>query len=716
MYSGLIMFLGQVNFGNKIKRHLEYVYFSSRNDSVFCHYCRTQEEKGNLRDQGKKDMAYISKGFSSWKKAPKCFSEHQSTTCHRTAASYCLVVPECKNVDEMIDKNTVKIKEAKRKYLLDVINCLRYLSRQGIALQGNDENDNFTQLLRLLGTKDPNIMKHLDGSVGYKYTHHDIQNEILNIMASHVLRRKLEEIRECRFFALILDEYTDVINLEQLSFSTRTVDEKLNVNEDFLGFYEIDNIRSSTIVGAVKDILLRFNLDLSDCRGQTYDGASNMLGKRSGVATELSSEQPKAVVTHCQGHSLSLAVKSLTNDCKILRDTMGTVGEICILVKYSPKREKLLGKIVENIEGEIPENDFCPGKLNKLSTTRWTVRATCFQKVIDNYEHLLRLWSECLTEKLDSETKSRIIGCQSQMTSFSFYFGLRLGQILFGMTDNLSKTLQKEKMSALSGINLSELTIKTLQGMRSEENFLSFFEVVKKGASKIDSLKEPSLPRKRKRPDYSILTFVEGYEGSNESFHPDTPADHFKQIYFEALDAIINAIKDRFNQPGYQTFSNVEQLLLKAIAKVNYEDELKQVSEVYAGDFDALTIKSELYLLPTIFKNSSPCNFDDIVKKFQEAPQHQQQLIATIIAIVRLVLTCGATSATPERSFSMARRLKTWLRATMSQKRFNSLSILNTYKEILDDLSSIDIANDFLDGRSNRHGEFGTFTENDLSS
>ena len=32
--------------------------------------------------------------------------------------------------------------------------------------------------------------------------------------------------------------------------------------------------------------------------------------------------------------------RSLTKDCKILRETMGTVGEICVLVKYFPKREK----------------------------------------------------------------------------------------------------------------------------------------------------------------------------------------------------------------------------------------------------------------------------------------------------------------------------------------------------------------------------------------
>ena len=115
-----------------------------------------------------------------------------------------------------------------------------------------------------------------------------------------------------------------------------------------------------------------------------------MLGQHSSVATQILAEEPKAVVTHCYGHSLSFSVKSLTSNCNILKDAMSTAGEICILVKYFPKWEKILGKIVENIEGDL-SNELCTGKISKLSTIRWTVLATCFQKVIDNYVPLFKL-------------------------------------------------------------------------------------------------------------------------------------------------------------------------------------------------------------------------------------------------------------------------------------------------------------------------------------
>ena len=66
--------------------------------------------------------------------------------------------------------------------------------------QGHDENDNFTQLLQLLGTNNKNIVGQLYGRIGYKYTHNKVQNEILDILTTLTLQEKLKTILECKFF------------------------------------------------------------------------------------------------------------------------------------------------------------------------------------------------------------------------------------------------------------------------------------------------------------------------------------------------------------------------------------------------------------------------------------------------------------------------------------------------------------------------------------
>ena len=52
--------------------------------------------------------------------------------------------------------------------------------------------------------------------------------------------------------------------------------------------------------------------------------------------------------------------------------------------------------------------------------------------------------------------------------------------------------------------------------------------------------------------------------------------------------------------------------------------------------------------------------------------------------LVRLLLVSSASSAEVERSFSALRRLKTWLRSTMTQLRLNSLAVCRVLRELLD--------------------------------
>ena len=91
-----------------------------------------------------------------------------------------------------------------------------------------------------------------------------------------------------------------------------------------------------------------------------------------------------------------------------------------------------------------------------LCPTGWTVRAISLKSVLDNYIPLMELLGDCLEEKLDSETKSRIIGVRSQMGTFEYYFRLHLGFLIFGHTDKLSRSLQGTEKSAAQGHKLSQ--------------------------------------------------------------------------------------------------------------------------------------------------------------------------------------------------------------------------------------------------------------------
>ena len=102
---------------------------------------------------------------------------------------------------------------------------------------------------------------------------------------------------------------------------------------------------------------------------------------------------------------------------------MDITREIVTLVKCSPKREKILGEIKDTIEGDLEGLDEKPASLTKLRTTRWTVRASSFQWIIDNCDHILNYERVCLESgKLDSNAKSRIKGCDHRMKSLKFFW------------------------------------------------------------------------------------------------------------------------------------------------------------------------------------------------------------------------------------------------------------------------------------------------------
>ena len=60
------------------------------------------------------------------------------------------------------------------------------------------------------------LMEWLQKKTG-KYTSHDIQNEMLKIMALSILRKIAVNLRTTEFYTIMVDECTDISNHEQVS-------------------------------------------------------------------------------------------------------------------------------------------------------------------------------------------------------------------------------------------------------------------------------------------------------------------------------------------------------------------------------------------------------------------------------------------------------------------------------------------------------------------
>ena len=79
-----------------------------------------------------------------------------------------------------------------------------------------------------------------------------------------------------------------------------------------------------------------------------------MVGSKSGVATQIEKKEPRAILTHCYGHSLQLAIGDTVREVRNLRDALDTTSEISKLLKYSPKRDRMFEKLKAELAPETP--------------------------------------------------------------------------------------------------------------------------------------------------------------------------------------------------------------------------------------------------------------------------------------------------------------------------------------------------------------------------
>ena len=86
---------------------------------------------------------------------------------------------------------------------------------------------------------------------------------------------------------------------------------------------------------------------------------------------------------------------------------------------------------------------------------------------------------------------------------------------------------------------------------------------------------------------------------------------YYHQNYLEALDLIIQCIKDRFEQPGYAVYHNLEQLLLKASQMANVDSEFDFVCSLYKDDFQPEVLRTHLPIFGIDFQQFHKNKYGD---------------------------------------------------------------------------------------------------------
>ena len=663
----------------------KWLTYSSLLDGAFCLNCVLFG--GESTHNASKLSCLFKQPFRSWAVAIRRFHDHAAKSAvHKTATLRCCqfkAVMENKESSIKVKCDTAVLRqvELNRKKLLPIVEAIILCGRQNIPLRGHRDDSssydevssnpgNFQAILNYLVKCGNNVLfdEHLrNAPKSATYRSKTTQNEVIGICKRLITDHLVKEIRSSIYFSILADEASDISNCEQMAFVIRFVDESALIREAFLGFFPCtEGLSGKAIAKQIITAVHTLGLDMNLCRGQGYDGAGNMSGKYNGASTIVTNQYPKAIYVHCKSHLLNLCVAS-SCDLELARNMMGHVKSVSDFFNVHPKHFALLQ---EQIEKLLPTSRH--KHLLDVCRTRWISRIDgldVFLEIIVAVVGSLEI-VKCNVDRSWSPNSSKdALSLFFATVSFQFIVSLVIVARILEVTRPLTKQLQSASIDATEAIENITLLFSMLMRLRNEIDSVheEWYTEAVSIASKMGTI--PVQPR----------TVTVQVHRSNAP--ASSPSEYYKRnLTIPFLDHLTNEIQRRFSGVNTDLLNAFYGLPKVVVRDSNWLPKFRKFLSLYEDDLpEPRYILTELKTWETkwkISKSALPSKLCDVL------PLIDKLTFPNINAALRLAATFPVTSCSCERSVSVLRRLKTYLRNTMSQERMNGLALLNVHREI----------------------------------
>ena len=261
-----------------------------------------------------------------------------------------------------------------------------YLARELIA---NKKIIGFLEFLEHIGLSDIQYFQHRSS---------ESCREIFLTIGQEVENQILEKLSKVSSFGLMVDDMSDVSVKEQMICYIQFVDpDTRKVRTDFLFIEDIlekfESADSKALSNTLCSSLEESNLNIKNACGLATDGASVMVGKKTGLATLLKQQNPSLISIHCVCHRLALACTDTNTELKMIGDMELTLLQLWKLFHYSPKRLACFMKSLAEYRKMIivPKSRKKVGKLLKRACkTRWLSFEASINAVFEDYIPVLQ--------------------------------------------------------------------------------------------------------------------------------------------------------------------------------------------------------------------------------------------------------------------------------------------------------------------------------------
>jgi hypothetical protein len=662
---------------DRVKR--EWLVLSPSSGALFCWICKLFS---------KSTTALSSTGFTDWKHVSERLQDHENSHSHREAV--CTMILR-KEASARIDVAITEQNYSENKYWFEVlrrvVSVIKFLSTRGMPFFGQNEtigslsNGNFLGCMELLSEYDPFLAKHLEkhgnpGSGRTSYMSSTIITEFVELMAKKVSNTIITDVKNAKYFSIILDSTPDLSHTDQLCFVIRYVSPDCEPVERFLTFLNIHSHNALHIEETVVQFMEDNSLSFEYCRGQGYDNASNMSGKYNGLQAKIKALNPLAEFVPCSAHSLNLViVKSVECNGKVF-DFFIFLQELYNFFSASTHRWKLLNDKLnqESVKGLT---------LKSRSATRWCANAAATKALNQNYKIIIEVLNNLSTNVAESPaTRHEAKSLSAKLGRFETAIFTKCWDAILQRVNCVSKMLQSPT------VNLSEVP-KFFNSLIDFVDFVrSNFEKYEQEAGLLVENKTYTQKRKVRPPQR-----LDDENGSNNVNF--SAQENFKISCFYAIcDTLIVQLRSRMSV--YEGIAKRFSCLFESEKKAAHKN-AELLQSFYSSDLEVSFPDEYIQFLSIVDKESS---VTDKLKKIKKGGI--SDTFANVETALKLFLTLPVSNCSGERSFSLLKRIKSPLRTLMADSKLSSLAILSIEGDITKLLDYEDVISDFASKKFRR--------------
>ncbi|CAF5004578.1 unnamed protein product, partial [Rotaria sp. Silwood1] len=550
------------------------------------------------------------------------------------------------------------------------------------------ERGNFRALLQYrVDAGDHALREHLQScDRNATYISKTIQNQLIQVIGDVIIKNIIEEVKQAKFFTILLDETADIANIQQASLCLRYVYNGV-IQAKFIKFIPVVDRTGVGLANLLLKEVIDLGLNLEFCVGQGYDGCPTMSGYINGCQAIIKQKYPQILNVHCASHCLNLA---LSDSCSIraVENTIGTIKEVYNFFHSSTVRTELLNNEVNVLNSKRKElqneinNQAAPDqhivlknlktKIANVCITRWVERHTS----VDTFYSLYPAIIEVFQDIIDNHEKE-------VSTKAHMFF---------------NSSLQNSKIDLIEYLDAIDDVIQVIQMIRNDpdEEYKFIFEEATELAGYTGTIiKMPrSIAKQQYRNNIPATNEYEYYKLS---------------LFIPLLDYFLVSLKDRFGM-HVKHAASISCIIPKFIHNKTFDDVLPAIQLYQSLLPGSITnIKSEflqwknkwtgIYNESNTTTNSLNNNAsvsskkrklitipDTAIDAFNEC---NEAFYPNIKALLCIFSTLPVTTASVERSFSVLKLIKSYLRSTISESRLNGLALMYIYRDMPIDVETI---------------------------